>query len=421
MRRTRHRFHWIAFLSAIYLSGICAGDSLTLPLEGYFHPGRGMPVRWEFSQSPAPDSDIVLSGEGAITTRVSAIESSAGIFPWLILQPDVNQIRAQAPAENETFPQPLHPLSDAQKLVGVTGDDLSEAAELFPGESVIPIRLDSLHPIIGAAMAWESLDGLILPPGQWRDIPAETRQGLFAAGVVIAVSGDNQPDDLFSWQRAGALWVARSIPLPEPVNPDAFAPIEGWIAAAPAQFRREIFLLGVLFAISACAIGLLPNHWMPAAIAGFSLAFCGIVAAQYSAPRISRISGIVQIAQPAPLADLWTFLQSHRDADFNVAAPGIALPILSDPSQAARCHLVLNCDKAGEPKSLSGQLQADEPIALFSRALAAKIDPASAPVTSPLRALVAPAIYPGLSIAGQQTSESSPPDADASWPTILLK
>jgi hypothetical protein len=416
--RRSHRF---AFLIAGLFANICAADALTLPLQGYFHPGRAMPVRWEFSQSPPGGSEIILSGDGAVTSRVSQIALPEGIFPWMVLQADVNHIRAQTPAGVETISQPLHPLTDAQKLVGVAGNDVAAASQLFPGEEIVPIRLDSLHPISGPAMAWESLDGLILTPGQWQDIPQNTRRDLFAAGVKIAVSGDNPPQESFHWQQTSRWWIARSVSLPLAVNPDALTPTEGWIAGTPADLGREIVLLGVLFGIFATGIGLWRSRWMPPALAVFSAGFCSIIASEYSAPRIAEAGGIVQIAQPAELADSWTYLESHRDADFNVAAPGIAIPILSDPSQSATCNLVLNCDSAGQPISLSGRLKADEPIALLSRAIAGQIDPVLAPVTSPLRALATPAIYPGLSVAGQLSNEQPATGAETRWPTILLK
>jgi hypothetical protein len=416
----------LRFLCAsILICGVCAADELTLPLQGYFHPGRAMPVRWDFSQPPPSGSQIILTGDGAITSRVSGISLSQGIFPWLAIRPNINQIRAQTPGGAESLAQPLHPLADAQRLVGVAGDvagdDLSAAAALFSGESVVSIRLDSLHPIAGPASAWESLDGLLLTPAQWGDLSRETRRGLFAAGVTIAVSGNVRPGNSFAWQQSERWWIARPISLPRAVNPDAFAPTEGWDFAAPAELRRKTVLLGILFGIFAGAVGLWRNRWTPAALAVIAAMFCMAAGAKYSAPRIGLVRGTVRIAGTPPLADLWSYLQSRRDADFNIAADGIVLPIFLDESQPDRCELLLNCDGAGEPISLSGRLRAEEPIALFCRIVSEQLDPATAAVTSPLRALATPAIYPGLSIAGQNSSGTSASDDPARWPTIQLK
>src|ERR1700692_4318867 len=56
------------------------GQTLFLPLKGYFHPGRAMPVRWDTSTDT-----IQLSAPGAITSRVQTAGNPHGVFPWLVI------------------------------------------------------------------------------------------------------------------------------------------------------------------------------------------------------------------------------------------------------------------------------------------------------------------------------------------------
>jgi len=115
-----------------------------LPLEGFFRPGRCMPVWVEPSDSP-----LELRADGAVATEVSA--GRGGVVPLLVLGHQPGPMNGIA----------LRALSSDQRLVGLIGGDDGIASRLFPGQaivSVVPdgpdtaatvVRLPSTHTVKG--------------------------------------------------------------------------------------------------------------------------------------------------------------------------------------------------------------------------------------------------------------------------------
>jgi hypothetical protein len=378
-------------------------NALSLPLRGYFHPGRAMPVRWEDSQA------IQLSASGAITTRLETIGQPRGVFPWIVIGPNV------ADVSDRTL-SPLHPLEDSDCLVADAVSDDSDAGSLFPNRRMIGIHVDA-DDLTGPAMAWQTLDAILLTPAGFEKIPQPVRRQFLADGVELAVLGGRRPDAPLPWNRSGRWWIASArIGLPPIVCADAYAPTYGWPAGRSQAFRLRIFLFGAIYCLLVCGVGLWRSRWMPAGIVAASiLAFDN----RRQSPIFHR-SGIVRLIGPATLEDDWLFQVSHRQTPFRLPLENSVHPIFYAESQAESLDLTLDCDGRGQPTAVTGRLSADEPLALMRRRMPAEPadrHPPTQPATSPLHLLATESIYPGFHVEGQLDA----PTSDDSWPTVELK
>ncbi|MGD0767204.1 MAG: hypothetical protein ABSB42_03170 [Tepidisphaeraceae bacterium] len=382
-------------------------SALSLPLNGYFHPGRAMPVRWENSQT------VQLSASGAITTHLETVDRPRGVFPWIVIGPNVANV------SDRTFP-PLHPLEDSDCLVADAVANDSDAGSLFPNRRMIAVHVD-LDDLTGPAMAWQTLDAILLTPAGFEKIPEPMRRQFVAEGVELAVLSDRQPDARLPWKRSGQWWIASAgMGLPPMVCAEAYAPTYGWAAGRSQAFRRRILLFGAIYCLLVCGVGLWRSRWMPAGIVAASIVAAAVFAFdnQRQSPIFQR-SGIVRLIGPATLEDDWLYQVSHRPAQFTLPLENSVHPIFYDESQAVSLDLSLDCDGRGQPTAITGRLSADEPLALMRRRMPtepADRRPPTQPATSPLRLLATESIYPGFSLGGQLDA----PTTDDSWPTAVL-
>lgn len=403
-------------MGAAFIGGWCRGDTLTLPLQGYFHPGRAMPVQWDLS---AANASIDLSADGAMSVRMDRVGSSVGVLPWLAVEDNVGNIRWRAGgAAAAGFDRPPHALDDSDRLVATNVDDSSLLKDMLGSSRVVPIRLDTMRPIAGPAMAWESLDALLVTPAGWLNIPPDLRRGLYAANVALAVVSVAPPDDALPWRRQGRLWVAQSgIALPSTVDSQTYAPTLGWTAGRSAVFRRRVVILGALFCILAGGVYLWRSRWMPAAMVLLAVVFAAAATwDNRSRSPLAQIVGEMRLRGPSDVADTWLYQLSHRDADFSIPVGGLIHPVAGDPQQWPSLNLVLHCGADGHPRWLTGHLKADQPLAIMTRWLApADHAVATTRATSPMRVLAGQSIYADFSVAGQA---GGGPDR---WPTIILR
>lgn len=400
------------FISLFLTARFCFGQTLTLPLHGYFHPGRAMPAAADFSES---GGGVELTGEEAITTRFAGQPGAHVVVPFLALDATVRDSQLE-----------LHALDDSDCLVGDGGDDPAAAGKLFPAKRLITVRLDPVHPIQGPAMAWETLDGLLVTPIGLANISDEMLRELNVAGVTIAVSGESEPRSVLAWRREGGLWIARGVPsITASATPDAYAPTLQWLGGKSLDFRRQIVLLGTLFGILAGGVCLTRSRWSAIAAAGLVTTFG--LAADWNNRGFSPVAsamGIVQfdVDRKLAVADVWVFEQSHRDADFDLAVSGSVHPIAMENSQWRNWNLVLTCGSDGTPVSLSGRLKANEPLAVVMRRVAAAGILSGGPVDSPMRLLAAPSLYGEYEIAGQNGPRQSDAETQHTrWGMIVLK
>jgi hypothetical protein len=384
-------------------------DALSLPLEGYFHPGRAMPVKWDVGDS---GSNIEISEPGAIASRARPGGNPWGVFPWIVVQGNSGEIGPRGLGL-------LKPVEESDLIVVNTITQDVDVTELFPRRRVILLQLDA-DDLAGPAMAWESVDAILLRSASLAKMPPELRDSLFAQGVELAVMGGAKPDGPLPWVRAGDWWTASAgLHLPPAICADAYTPTLGWKAGRSVEFRGRVVFLGIVYCLVILGVSLLRWRWTGMLIVVVSIAAAGVfaVANRGQSPIFSQ-SGIVRIGGET-LEDDWLFQVSHRRSDFSLALSGGVHPVFYDESQIGSESLVLDCDQNGRAISISGTLSADDPLALMRRRVRGEEANSSlvTPATSPLRLLVNDAIYPGFGVV-RQVAE---PANDGSWPTIVIE
>ena len=136
---------WAALVFVAIISGVAQSyaDDISLPLGGYFHPGRAMPVKWNVSEPPTSGGAIQLSASDAITTRLVLSGDPRGIVPWIAVDPNVRALHWRFPSGATGEISDLHPLDESDCLVGDFLADDSSLAAFFPNRRVIIIHLDA--------------------------------------------------------------------------------------------------------------------------------------------------------------------------------------------------------------------------------------------------------------------------------------
>jgi hypothetical protein len=399
------------FLLIFWFGNGVRAQSLSYPLQGYYHPGRAMPVRWD---SPSAGGSIELSAVGAITTRVNSTSQARGIIPFIVVDPNPRQVSDRSLA-------PLRALESTDVLLASTLDNDSAPASFFPNKHLVIVRIN-LDDLAGSATSWETLDGLLLTGEDLQKLAAQSRANLIMRGITLAVRTDYLPGyhavrsrDHFWWK------LPVGIEPPPMISADAYGPVEGWTPGRPPPFRREIVLFAAIYCLIVCGIALWRSRWSPAVIVAASILASIFFAVRYvRQPSISHQSGGVYVPGYPPLNDWWDYQISPRATDF--AEPlypdDCFHPILADLSQLTDLNLTIHCDGSGNPVALSGELRSNVPFATLHRTNITSADPTSPelPVTTPLRLLANTSFYPDTTIAGERANRAVP----GIWPTLIL-
>lgn len=414
-------------LVALSRCEIARADSLRLPLEGFYHPGRAMPVMWDRAQNSPGDGMIELAADGAISTRVNAAGSFHGVFPWLVALGETRDVRWRfSAARGNDLGAALHPVESNERLVGMALDDDLLADDLFSSKRKIRVHLDAAGPIEGPGMAWESLDALVVSPAQLSKMSSSARRDLLAAGVMLAVTGDAPPDDQLPWKRSGRLWVMScELPSLPMIEPQAYSPTLGWVGGKSWSMRRRTLLATAIFCIASWGVSLWRGRRMPLALAG--LCAVTMICAAWADARQSRFSegfgDVHLVGIPMGVVDQWHFLRASSDADFLVAAHGLITPLFYDSHSMQEAELTLNCDADGQPTLITGHLKAGSEFAIATRQIdIEQLQKPQKPITSPLRALDVRSLYPGLIAIGQLEETGADASGDKTrWPAVVFE
>ncbi len=231
----------VVFIVSFLLVAVQARATVRLPTDGYVRPGRYFPVE--------VSSDAHLRAAGCLPCDVTA--AGRATVPMLA-------VAIPGPLSWGEGTAALRVPGDHERLVGATS---GMPDGLFPGERIIPVRLDPADPLPGPAAAWEVLDAVVLDPAAMAALGEARRSALLAGGVTLAVSGDAAPDD--RWRRRGALWVLSYAPAgPTGVMAEgAYAPTEAW---TPGWSDREKWIV-VAVGTSTCVLTTAAIAWPLAA------------------------------------------------------------------------------------------------------------------------------------------------------------
>jgi hypothetical protein len=409
---------------SILITSAARATSVSLPLGGYYHPGRYIPVRFDVET----ESSFTISADGAVTT--TAEYGGHGVVPFLVERSTTAS--AHWTTRYGSGDLPLHPLQADQLLVGSLGPAASLAGAIFPDRQTISVQLDpfdAADPFVPVEnfIVWASLDLVLIQQPQLAWFDDNRRAILLAGGTSLVVAGESgsPPDTRWPWEHVGSCWLLRSPP-PLAVaiadTDDTYAPTFAWQPGRSASYRTHVALLGLIFAIGAAGSTLWRSKWSIAALAGWSLlAIAGFRAWDNGQEPLATAGGdlrVVYSSQPQLIRqDHWTYQRSARSTavvrPLHPSTDSILLPVL--PRHGGPATVTLVCGSFGAPDRFITRLDPDRTMAWVERRVAinhASTQAAAAtPVTSPLRQLL-PMMYPRCSIVAERRSPHGWPDID---------
>ena len=348
----------------------CGAVSVSLPLEGYYRPGKYMPVRIVTTGEQSP---VMLQAAGAVTTRFEPTANADAIVPWLMVSDSPTGLRWRSQSDAAQTVQPsLRPLNEGDRLVACAGADTNTAGVLFPGRNVIPISLDVSRPLLEPAQAWQSLDGVVLSGSAAARLTRKQIQTLLAGGTAIGIASPEKPDPYWPWRQSGQLWVLRPLSATTfGINADAYSPTYDWDRGWPAAFRGQIVFAGALFCILFTAGGLWRSRRVIWALIGLSALAIGLLAGwsarqspvlEKSVENSVRGNGLVQ-------TERWSFRSPLRASTFGVPVPGAGLigPVFASGRQLAETSVQLDCGPVGTPERFGVHLERGQSLAFVTR------------------------------------------------------
>jgi hypothetical protein len=348
----------------------------SLPLEGWYRAGRYMPVRVE-GNGPSGNWLTAITADGAVPVEWEGGTGASAIVPLLTFTNTVGPLRLDG--SPLTGASPLRALSSHQQLVAVAGTGDRLAQKLFPGESIVSVHVDPLDPLPGPAIAWQTLDALIVD-GPWpRGLNLLKVPGLLAGGTEIAVRGADRPGGGLPWEQIDGGWVLRPAiagPMGCDGNEAAYEPWGAWHPDLPGRVRGRVVLAGVLFSVAVLGCLLLPRKWSCVAI-GMVMAFAMIAIGFWRSgmPRWSVAQGILVVEQSSAVQeDRWRFVTARQATRCGFEVEGAAWPVFADSMQPVQLGMTLKWkDGAGR---FEFKLPAEGRLAFVSRAIHPQATPA---------------------------------------------
>jgi hypothetical protein len=396
-----------------------ADITLSLPLEGYYRPGKYMPV--QFSGSGA--GQLAIGDPANVQTFIPLAENARGIAPAILLEPASN-----LPWHNGDLggALPLKLLSPQQRLIGFTTPDPTSAQTLFPDRDLIPVRLDPANLLPGPVAAWGILDALLLDSSA--RLTREQISILLAGGTTIAIRSSEPPDKDWPWEKRGDLQILH-LDLAGPrwggENIFPFDPVAGWQADWPASFRRRIFLYAVIFSILAAGASLIRLKYSGLiVVAGSILAVILLAIWWHGRSAVLEKSAMVSIVSPTlTQTDAWSCRASASPADASTPWDVLTWPFFEEKTWPY-LHLALHCKGDGSPDLFSFRCIPSFKIAFLSRVVDRQ-KPAGTPQAvlpdSPLF-LLRKRTYgmPNLNPLGQIPSPGEASKSESEWLGSLL-
>lgn len=435
-RRRRLALHWIGALVLLLVcspargaADVGIGVSVGFPLEGYYRPGRYMPVG--ITMDDAGGGPIELKADGALPTTLAAGGPGRVVVPWLPLLATVRNAgiaRAGHPAQPVDVA--LHALSADQRLIGTTLDGAAPSAALFPGKSVLVVRLDGADPLAGPAIAWQTLDGVVLDRAGFDRVVRSSVDTLLSAGVTLAVQSDEPPDRRHAWQRKHDMWVlGRDLlgPAGAEFADDAYAPTYSWAPGWAPAMRRGIAMAAAALALLVLLLSIWRSRWATVAIILVCIvATATLIAVRHRTPPVFQAGGRIIVepeASEAVQSDTWLYQAARQPVGAGLHFAGATWPVFASAAHARQLAMRLECGADGQPIALSYQLPANGRCAFLSRRLT---EPSGAAATadqmSPLLPL-AQSLYvrPGWRVNGAAAIPRDLPADITGWPSVILQ
>lgn len=405
---------------------------ISFPLQGYYRPGKYMPVRVRTdAATPAP---VVLKAEGAVDVSVGPGSTAMDtIVPWLaadvVRLPRWEIEGAGGGAVDVKFTA----IEPGQVLVGVVSADMAAAtaaaaADLFPGKMVIPLALTGSPPLQGDLEVWEALDAIVVETAG--DVPIDD---LLGRGVSIVVRSDARPSGVWAWQGGpGRWWMSFDVAGPRgAIHPEIYQPISAWDPGWPAPLRQRAMLLAVVY----CLVALAMTLWLRTRQAVLAVVVVSVSAAAGFAWWGSRQSMVWQATTGVTVSrasgtqyDFWTYVRPLRAGDVALDRAWLSKPIFASSRHLAATNLQLHVSSGGRPVRFRWTAKPGTTLAFLRRgfdpaAVGAGLAPAPhAP--SPARELVVGSyIAPGDVVLDTSNDNAPPEPVDwlQAWPPVIIR
>ena len=377
-----------------------AAVDLTLPLNGYWRAGKYMPLRVSVRDA---GSTIDIGGDGVIAVRLPLRDGRfEGIVPMLTMS-----------EPRGVVDRPMRQLSPDQRLVGFTTIDLQLARQLFPGDTIVPIQLNAADPLPGPAIAWETLDAVVLENSN-SNISDLKLQQLTDCGVAVVRGGQISKRSI-----AGPRFAAEDLA--------AFAPVQGWAADWPVAFRRAIFLCAVGFSIIVLGVGLMRfKHSALILILVCAAATAGLWMWWHSRPTVLTQCGSILVRDGAnSQRDLWIFQATASGSQSRMPFSETTRPYFESKLDREAMKVILSCDETGAPREFAFNLLPGQKIGFLMRSfIPTPPSTLQQPKDSPLERLAKRMyLHQGLKVIGESDSllRLDLPKYGVQWPTLVIE
>jgi hypothetical protein len=399
-----------------------AAVGVSFPLDGYYRPGKYFPVRIATRGEPA--GMLWIGANGAVPTELPTEgRDRTVIVPMLAITSSLGDPHVWPPSGHGPAHVPnLIALTEDDRLVGIVGDDETEAELLFPGKNILAVHLDPSGPMFQPMAAWQSLDGVVLDLATAAHVNRRQLAGLLAGGTVVAVRGGNKPAGPWHWEPFGGLWIAsRPEAGPDDVmQPDAYSPSWGWQAHFDDGTRWRIFVAAAVF--SSAMIGLLLLRPRGMTLIGMAIAAVTAGGAIFWHSRqvttqSARVSFFIRGGLEV-VHDQWSYHAVLRPERVSEPFDNLLRPFFAYDRQPMETQIHLQCDDRGDPSRFVYQQLPHTLLAFMSRSIepgigdlhpAMPIHPRMLPMAEELY------IGPVDRLAGQV-----PPSPGDDWPAVVI-
>lgn len=374
---------------------------MVLPLQGYCHPGRYMPVQvraWAHSK----DYRIQLNAPGAITTYIRFDGGRLdAVVPWMPVDARAAAVECLIlPLNGEpSRTLPITLLRGNQRIIGYAAVDvegaLAAGRRLFPGDELIPIPLDATAPFPGNPAAWDTLDAAVLDEATAARAGESAFASMLAQGTAFAIRSNPGNGTLWPhwpWQAWGGGWRGLRLQAAGPqdalYNDGVYAsvpiPRGGW----PAEVRGQLAAHAGVFAILFLLLALWRPRWCGAWAVGLAIGCIGALAFYADSHRpIQTVGGKIRILHPGITQDDdWSFHTCHQRFVTFIRWTDTTRIVFGSSVSLDVSGVRIECYPNGDPDFIFFVISPQMKVALLSRRCGPK-EPAvtpSLPIGSPL-------------------------------------